>query len=77
MFLRKQVVNVKNENVIKQPIIINTKRSKTRSSQITHNTNPLRPQVQIDNMDIAYPSEPNILSIYITKTIQWNVHVQS
>jgi len=23
-------------------------------------------------MDIAYQSEPNLLSIYITKTIQWN-----
>jgi len=27
-------------------------------------------------MDIDYRSESNLLSIYITKTIQWNVHVQ-
>jgi hypothetical protein len=44
--------------------MINTKRTKKRSSQIIHNTTPLRPQVKIDNMDIAYQSEPNLLSIH-------------
>jgi hypothetical protein len=49
----------------------------TRSSQITHNTNPLKPQAKIDNMDIAYQLEPKHVSIYITDKIQWHVYVQS
>jgi len=40
------------------------------SSHITHNTNPLRPQVKIRNMDITYQSEPSPLCICITKTMQ-------
>ena len=49
--------------------ITNTERAKTRSSSIAHNTNPLRPQVKIESMDIAHQLEPNLLSLYITEKI--------
>ena len=69
VFLCKKPINGNMKMPSNNLTITNTERAKTRSSSIAHNTNPLRPQVKIESMDIAHQLEPNLLSLYITEKI--------